>query len=160
MYCSVNEASGSVKMRTNSSAPKSFNSTRIGKRPCSSGIRSEGLLRWKAPEAINKIWSVFNMPYLVETVLPSTKGRRSRCTPARDTSLPPLPPSLRCVILSISSKKTMPSCSTESITCAFKSSSLISLLASSSASARIALATVNLRVAVLDEPIFWNISCN
>jgi hypothetical protein len=31
------------------------NSTRIGKRPCNSGIRSLGLLRWKAPEATNRM---------------------------------------------------------------------------------------------------------
>jgi hypothetical protein len=33
-------------------------STRIGKRPCSSGIRSLGLARWNAPEAMNRMWSV------------------------------------------------------------------------------------------------------
>ena len=33
-------------------------STRIGKRPCSSGIRSDGLEIWKAPAAMNRTWSV------------------------------------------------------------------------------------------------------
>ena len=38
------------------------NSTRIGKRPCSSGMRSEGFDTWKAPAAINRMWSVRTMP--------------------------------------------------------------------------------------------------
>ena len=50
------------------------------------------------------------MPYLVDTVVPSTSGSRSRCTPWRDTSAPCV--SERLVILSISSRKTMPFCST------------------------------------------------
>ena len=51
-------------------------------------------------------WSVRTGPYLVETVVPSTMGRMSRCTPSRDTS-GPWPPS-RPAILSISSMKRMP----------------------------------------------------
>ncbi len=43
---------------------------------------------WKAPEAMNKMWSVRTMPYLVVTVVPSTMGKRSRCTPSRETSGP------------------------------------------------------------------------
>ena len=34
---------GSVRMRTNSSRPSASSSTRMGNRPCNSGIRSEGL---------------------------------------------------------------------------------------------------------------------
>jgi hypothetical protein len=34
------------------------------------------------------MWSVLTMPYLVLTVVPSTSGSRSRCTPWRDTSAP------------------------------------------------------------------------
>ena len=52
------------------------------------------------------MWSVFTAPCLVETVVPSISGSRSRCTPSRDTS-PPTRPS-RAAILSISSRKTMP----------------------------------------------------
>ena len=49
---------GSVRIRTKSSLVRSFSSTRIGKRPCSSGIRSLGLARWNAPAAMNRMWSV------------------------------------------------------------------------------------------------------
>src|SRR5439155_576391 len=49
------------------------------------------------------------MPYLVVTVVPSTSGSRSRCTPCRDTSAPCI--SERAAILSISSMNTMPFCS-------------------------------------------------
>ena len=41
---------------------------------------------WNAPEAMNRMWSVFTAPCLVETVVPSISGSRSRCTPSRDTS--------------------------------------------------------------------------
>ena len=81
-------ASGSVRMRRRSSRVSAFSSTRIGRRPCSSGSRSEGLATWKAPEAMNRMWSVFTGPYLVETVVPSISGSRSRCTPSRETSAP------------------------------------------------------------------------
>src|SRR3989338_5864980 len=43
MYCSVNDAFGSVKIRTNSAVLSGFNSTRMGKRPCNSGTKSDGL---------------------------------------------------------------------------------------------------------------------
>ena len=64
---------------------------------------------WKAPEAMNSMWSVLTMPYLVLTVQPSTSGSRSRCTPSRETSAPMV--SGAPAILSISSMKTMPFCS-------------------------------------------------
>ena len=44
-YCSVSEAFGSVRIRAKSSGLSAPSSTRIGSRPCSSGIRSEGLAR-------------------------------------------------------------------------------------------------------------------
>ena len=50
------------------------NSTLIGSLPCNSGSKSEGFASWKAPDAINKIWSVFIGPYFVLTVVPSIKG--------------------------------------------------------------------------------------
>ena len=65
---------------------------------------------WNAPEAMNRMWSVFTGPCLVETVVPSISGSRSRCTPSRDTSAPTRPS--RAQILSISSRKTMPLFST------------------------------------------------
>ena len=46
---------------------------------------------WNAPEAMNRMWSVFTAPCLVETVVPSISGSRSRCTPSRDTSAPTRP---------------------------------------------------------------------
>ena len=52
------------------------------------------------------MWSVLTGPYLVETVVPSISGRRSRCTPSRLTSAPWR--SERAQILSTSSRKTMP----------------------------------------------------
>ena len=57
-YCLVSAFSGSVMMRTKSSSVSGCSSTRIGKRPCSSGIRSEGLETWNAPAAMNSTWSV------------------------------------------------------------------------------------------------------
>jgi hypothetical protein len=73
------------------------------------------------------------IPYFVLTVVPSTSGSRSRCTPWRDTS-PPLPSLLRDAILSISSRNTMPFCSTFCTAFVFTSSSLSSFAASSSVS--------------------------
>ena len=54
------------------------------------------------------------IPYFVLTVVPSTIGRMSRCTPSRLTSGPWPPPAIpsRLAILSISSMKMMPACST------------------------------------------------
>src|SRR5579862_3649639 len=105
-YCLVSALDGSTRIRTKSASVSGASSTRIGSRPCSSGIRSEGLLTWKAPAAMNSTWSVRTGPYLVVTVEPSMIGRMSRCTPSRDTS-GPAPPS-RPAILSSSSMKTMP----------------------------------------------------
>src|SRR2546426_1096055 len=62
---------------------------------------------------MNRMWSVLTAPCLVETVVPSIKGSRSRCTPSRETS-PPTRPS-RTQILSISSRNTMPLFSTAPI---------------------------------------------
>jgi hypothetical protein len=62
---------------------------------------------WKAPDAMNRMWSVFTGPYLVATVAPSISGKRSRCTPSREMSA--LARSALRAILSISSRKTMPS---------------------------------------------------
>src|SRR5713226_5639144 len=42
---------------------------------------------------MNRTWSVWTIPYLVLTVEPSTIGKRSRCTPSRETSGPPCMPS-------------------------------------------------------------------
>ena len=70
---------------------------------------------WNAPAAMNRMWSVFTGPYLVMTVLPSTIGSRSRCTPCRrHVRAVPLAARLPAT-LSISSRKTMPDCSTRSI---------------------------------------------
>ena len=55
LYCDVSDASGSVRMRTKSSVVSDLSSTRIGKRPCSSGIRSDGLDTWNAPDAMNRM---------------------------------------------------------------------------------------------------------
>ena len=52
--CSMKAFFGSVRIWTKLSLVKSFNSTRIGKRPCNSGIKSLGLDIWKAPEPINR----------------------------------------------------------------------------------------------------------
>src|SRR2546430_10648506 len=79
-YCLVRAFSGSVMMRTKSASVSGCSSTRIGKRPWSSGIRSEGLVAWNAPAAMNRMWSVRTKPYRVCTVEPSTMGSRSRCT--------------------------------------------------------------------------------
>src|SRR5690242_9206741 len=141
-------------MRSKSSTVSESSSTRMGKRPCSSGIRSEGLDRWKAPLAMNSMWSVFTMPYLVETVVPSTSGSRSRCTPWRETSAPIVSP--RLAILSISSRNTMPFCSTLASALARKSSSLTRRAASSSVSIPIASRTFMRRSFLLPPPRFWN----
>ena len=81
-------ASVAVRICSKSDTDSDVSSTRIGKRPCSSGMRSEGFDRWNAPDAMNRMWSVLTMPYFVDTVVPSTSGRRSRCTPWRETSAP------------------------------------------------------------------------
>ncbi len=43
VYCLTSAFFGSLRMRMKSSRESDFSSTRIGKRPCSSGIRSRGL---------------------------------------------------------------------------------------------------------------------
>ncbi|EAU64098.1 conserved hypothetical protein, partial [Stigmatella aurantiaca DW4/3-1] len=75
-------------MRTRSCPLSGSSSTRMGKRPWSSGMRSLGLETWKAPAAMKSMWSVFTCPYLVLMVEPSTMGRMSRWTPSRETSGP------------------------------------------------------------------------
>mmetsp|Transcript_8281 Transcript_8281/g.26204 ORF Transcript_8281/g.26204 Transcript_8281/m.26204 type:complete len:281 (+) Transcript_8281:1124-1966(+) len=72
------------------------------------------------------MWSVLMLPCLVETVDPSISGRRSRCTPSDDASAEPRY-SCREQILSISSMKTIPSCSTACSATRFTSSSEITL---------------------------------
>src|SRR6185437_7837679 len=111
-YCLISAFFGSVRMRTKSASERELSSTRIGKRPCSSGIRSEGLVVWNAPAAMKRMCSVRTIPYRVFTVVPSTIGRMSRCTPSRDTSGPW--PDSRPAILSTSSIKRIPICSTRS----------------------------------------------
>ena len=128
--CFVKAAFGSVRIRLKSSTLSELSSTRIGKRPCNSGIKSEGLTRWNAPDAIKRMWSVLTVPYFVETVQPSIKGSKSRCTPSRETSPPE--PSCFLATLSISSIKTMPCCSTLSNALALISSWSTSFAASSS----------------------------
>ena len=89
---------------------------------------------WKAPEAMNSTWSVFTGPCLVETVVPSISGSRSRCTPSRETSPPMRPTSEREQILSISSRNTMPLFSTALIASPTMASPSISLSLSSAMS--------------------------
>ena len=97
---------------------------------------------------MNRMWSVRTGPYLVDTVVPSTSGSRSRCTPWRDTSAPPppSPPKPRDATLSISSMKTMPFCSALWMAAVRISSSLTSLPASSSISSFMASPILSLRV--------------
>jgi hypothetical protein len=113
-----------LRIRMKSPSVSDFSSTRMGKRPCSSGIMSLGLETWKAPAAMNRMWSVRTKPCRVLTVVPSTMGRMSRCTPSRLTSGPW--PDSRPAILSISSRKMMPLRSTRSkamrVTCSMSMS--------------------------------------
>ena len=85
-YCFIRLFSGSFNILIKSSFPNAFSSTLLGRRPCNSGSKSEGLATWNAPEAINKIWSVLTDPYFVETVEPSIRGSKSLCTPSLLTS--------------------------------------------------------------------------
>ena len=153
-YCIVSEESGSVRIRTKSSTPSASSSTRMGSRPWSSGIRSDGFERWKAPEAMNRMWSVRTIPYRVETVEPSTSGRRSRWTPSRETSGPASSP--RWATLSISSRNTIPFCSTSCTARVFSSSSLTSFPASSSVRSLKASRTLSRRERVRRPARFWN----
>ena len=54
-YCFRRALRGSVRIRTRSSRVRLSNSTRIGKRPCSSGMRSDGLATWNAPAATKRM---------------------------------------------------------------------------------------------------------
>ena len=57
VYCFVNEFLGSFNIFKKSSCVRLSNSTLIGNLPWSSGIKSDGFDKWKAPAAINKTWS-------------------------------------------------------------------------------------------------------
>ncbi len=129
-YCIMIALSGSLIILTKSSSVKLFKSTCTGNLPCNSGIRSLTLVIWNAPAAINSIKSVLILPYFVLTVLPSTIGKISLCTPSRLTS-GPLPSPAFEAILSISSKNIMPSCSASFRPSEFMLSWSIILLASS-----------------------------
>ena len=89
-YCLIKLKSGSFNILLKSSLVKASSSTLIGNLPCNSGSKSDGLASWNAPDAINKIWSVFIGPYFVFTVVPSIKGNKSLWTPSLDTSPPTL----------------------------------------------------------------------
>ena len=156
--CLVSEALGSVRILSRSPTSSAFSSTLIGSRPCSSGIRSDGLDKWKAPDAIKRIWSVLIMPNFVETVQPSINGRRSRCTPSLETSAPLVSPRLQT--LSISSRNTIPFCSAASTAILLISSSLTSLAASSSLRCLRASATVTFLFVVFSLPMLLNMFCN
>ena len=122
----VSEASGSVRMRTKSSTLSASSSTRIGRRPCSSGIRSDGFDMWKAPDAMNSTWSVFTMPYLVrDRAALDQRQQVALHAFARDVARRCV--SARRAILSISSMNTMPFCSALLQRLTFSSSSLMSL---------------------------------
>src|SRR5512135_2998616 len=94
------------------------------------------------------------MPYLVETVVPSTSGSRSRCTPWRETSAPAISP--RLAILSISSRNTMPFCSALASALAFSSSSFTRRAASSSVSCCIASRMRSFLSFLPPPERFWN----
>ncbi len=111
-YCLMRLASGSVRMRRKSSRVSAFSSTRIGRRPCSSGRRSDGFATWNAPEAMNSTWSVFTGPYLVDTRGALDQRQEIALHAfARDLRARTRP-SPREQILSISSRNTMPLFST------------------------------------------------
>mmetsp|Transcript_28226 Transcript_28226/g.45241 ORF Transcript_28226/g.45241 Transcript_28226/m.45241 type:complete len:202 (-) Transcript_28226:1170-1775(-) len=109
-FCCISTlVTGSVIMRSRSSRVRPLRFTLTGKRPCNSASISLGFTLWKAPEAMNKIWSVLMLPYLPHvTMLPSMMGSKSRCTPSHDASGPDLE-SFELTILSISSRNTIPS---------------------------------------------------
>ena len=111
LYCLIKLLSGSFRILLKSSSFNASNSTLIGSLPCNSGNKSDGFANWNAPEAMNKIWSVFIGPCLVLTVVPSMRGSKSLCTPSLETSPPTL--SVLPEILSISSRKTIPLFSVE-----------------------------------------------
>ena len=55
---------------------------------CNSASKSEGFDEWKAPDAMNKMKSVFTLPCLVDIVDPSIRGNKSLCTPSEEASAP------------------------------------------------------------------------
>ena len=59
---------GSVRMRTKSSLRQRRRVRRgSGNGPAVPGSGRDGLARWNAPEAMNRMWSVLTVPYLVLT---------------------------------------------------------------------------------------------
>ena len=79
----------------------------MGKRPCSSGMRSETLATWKAPAAMKRTWSVRTGPYLVVTCGALDDGQEVALHAARARRRGRTRES-REAILSISSMKTIP----------------------------------------------------
>mmetsp|Transcript_12716 Transcript_12716/g.38334 ORF Transcript_12716/g.38334 Transcript_12716/m.38334 type:complete len:300 (-) Transcript_12716:1166-2065(-) len=137
----LDAGSVSVSIRSKSCRVRPLSSTRIGRRPCSSASMSDGFTEWKAPLQMNRMWSVFTLPYLVETVLPSMMGSRSRCTPSLLASVLSLK---ELTILSISSMNTMPSCSAKATASLCTDSSEMAF--SSSTSSRMVRASATVRV--------------
>ena len=80
-YCLIRLASGLGQDAPEVAAVERLQFDPDRQSPCNSGKRSEGLAWWKAPEAMNRMWSVLTAPCLVATVVPSISGKRSRCTP-------------------------------------------------------------------------------
>mmetsp|Transcript_20688 Transcript_20688/g.70358 ORF Transcript_20688/g.70358 Transcript_20688/m.70358 type:complete len:251 (-) Transcript_20688:35-787(-) len=108
--CLIMLCVGSVSILYRSSSSRPLRFTRTGSLPCSSASMSLGLHWLNAPLAMKSMCCVLTLPYLVETVVPSITGRRSRCTPSDDASaLCMRSPAL--TILSISSMNTIPSLS-------------------------------------------------
>ena len=62
VYCFTSDDFGSVSILMKSSTESVCSSTRMGNRPCNSGIKSLGFEMWKAPAAMNRMWSVRTMP--------------------------------------------------------------------------------------------------
>ena len=79
-YCLIKLKSGSLNILLKSSLVNASNSTLIGNLPWSSGNKSDGFASWNAPEAINKIWSVFIGPCFVFTVAVSYTHLRAHET--------------------------------------------------------------------------------
>ena len=104
------------------------------------------------------MWSVRTVPCFVLTVQPSISGSRSRCTPSRETSAPWY--SERRATLSISSRNTMPFCSTASSARRLSSSSSTSFAASSSWAIFSAARTLRRRVLLRPGARFANMPCS
>jgi hypothetical protein len=100
---------GSVRMRTKSFSSRLSSSTRMGKRPCSSGMRSLGLATWKAPAAMEDVIGP-HQAVPGHHVEPSMMGRRSRWTPPQTSG--PCPRSSRRSVQLV--EKMMPEFSTRS----------------------------------------------